>query len=60
MSHAKTYLKFFKSIVEKGDAYAKKEAERLERILSGAVSPNKGKFPLFSYEWEEIKFGGSI
>ncbi|BBN14363.1 protein disulfide-isomerase A6 [Marchantia polymorpha subsp. ruderalis] len=40
-SHAKTYLKFFKSIVEKGDSYAKKEAERLDRILSGAVSPNK-------------------
>ncbi|KAL2623345.1 hypothetical protein R1flu_003550 [Riccia fluitans] len=40
-SHAKTYLKFFKSIIDKGDAYAKKEVERLERILSGAVNPNK-------------------
>ncbi|KAL3690774.1 hypothetical protein R1sor_004425 [Riccia sorocarpa] len=40
-SHAKYYLKFFKSIIEKGEDYAKKEADRLERILSGAVNPNK-------------------
>lgn len=40
-SYAKTYLKIFKNVIEKGDGYAKKEVERLERILSGAVNPNK-------------------
>jgi protein disulfide-isomerase A6 len=40
-SYAKTYLKSFKSVLEKGDSYAKKEVDRLQRILSGAVSPNK-------------------
>jgi protein disulfide-isomerase A6 len=40
-SHAKTYLKSFKNALEKGDEYAAKEVERLERLLKGAVSPNK-------------------
>jgi protein disulfide-isomerase A6 len=39
--YGQVYLKAFKSIISKGEGYAKKEADRLARILSGSVSPNK-------------------
>ncbi len=33
--YGKVYLKVLKSIIEKGDGYVKKEADRLSRLLSG-------------------------
>jgi hypothetical protein len=36
--YGKVYLKALKSMIEKGEGYAKKEAERLTRILSGVSS----------------------
>ncbi|KAG0590603.1 hypothetical protein M758_1G102300 [Ceratodon purpureus] len=39
--YGKVYLKALKSMIEKGEGYAKKEAERLARILSGSVNPSK-------------------
>jgi protein disulfide-isomerase A6 len=39
--YGKVYLKVLKSIIEKGDGYVKKEADRLSRLLSGSVNPNK-------------------
>lgn len=39
--YAKVYLKALKSIIDKGEGYAKKEADRLTRILSGSVNPSK-------------------
>eukprot|EP00850_Spirogloea_muscicola_P016788 SM000139S00105 [mRNA] locus=s139:114112:117500:- [translate_table: standard] len=38
---AKQYLKVFKSIEEKGDDFPSKETTRLERMLSGSLSPLK-------------------
>ncbi|CAM6034959.1 unnamed protein product [Sphagnum compactum] len=39
--YGKVYLKVLKSIIEKGDGYVKKEADRVSRLLSGSVNPNK-------------------
>lgn len=39
--YGQVYLKALKSIIAKGEGYAKKEADRLARILSGSVNPNK-------------------
>lgn len=40
-SYGKIYLKAAKKALEKGEDYAKKEVERLERLLSGHVNPLK-------------------
>ncbi|RWR83116.1 putative protein disulfide-isomerase A6 [Cinnamomum micranthum f. kanehirae] len=39
--HGKIYLKAAKSCMEKGVDYAKKETERLQRILEKSISPSK-------------------
>ncbi|CAN0888929.1 Probable protein disulfide-isomerase A6 [Linum grandiflorum] len=39
--YGKIYLKAAKSSMEKGDGYAKKETERLQRILEKSISPAK-------------------
>ncbi|KAH7423692.1 hypothetical protein KP509_12G069100 [Ceratopteris richardii] len=40
-SYGKLYVKIAHKTVEKGEGYAKKEVERLERLLSGHVNPTK-------------------
>lgn len=40
-SYGKLYVKAAQKALEKGEGYAKKEVERLERLLSGHVSPLK-------------------
>ncbi|KAI5056425.1 hypothetical protein GOP47_0028732 [Adiantum capillus-veneris] len=40
-SYGKLYVKAAQKALEKGETYAKKEVERLERLLSGHVSPLK-------------------
>jgi protein disulfide-isomerase A6 len=39
--YGQVYLKALKSMIDKGEGYAKKESERLTRLLSKSVSPNK-------------------
>lgn len=39
--YGKVYLKVLKIMIEKGEGYAKTEADRLSRLLSGTVNPNK-------------------
>ncbi|KAJ7565671.1 hypothetical protein O6H91_02G070300 [Diphasiastrum complanatum] len=41
LGYGRMYVKVLKSVIDKGEEYPRKEYDRLQRILSGAVHPSK-------------------